>query len=180
MATEFGKLAARRRIPFPPSVSFPDHGAAEADILAEIARRRADDPWDVEGDFALAYAGPPHPIAARAARLVQGSIFVEWVEDMYPAAFRLEKEAVSMMASLLGAPDGVGFLTTGGTESNISAVRLARDIGAAAGIRARSSSSRRAATSRSGSAPSSSASASATCRSTSRRAAARRATRGVS
>ena len=134
MATEFGNLSARRRIPFPPSVRFPDQGLAEADVLAEVARRRADDPWDVEGDFALAYAGPPHPIAARAARLVKGSIFVEWVEDMYPAAFRLEKEAVSMMASLLGAPDGVGFLTTGGTESNISAVRLARDIGAAGGI----------------------------------------------
>jgi glutamate/tyrosine decarboxylase-like PLP-dependent enzyme len=128
MATEFGKLAARRRIPFPPSVPFPDQGSPEADVLGEIGRRRGEDPWPVEGDFALAYAGPPHPIAERAARLVRGSIFVEWVEDMYPAAFRLEKEAVSMMASLLGAPDGVGFLTTGGTESNISAVRLARDI----------------------------------------------------
>lgn len=134
MATEFGKLAARRKIPFPAPVPFPDAGAAGAEVLAEIAKRRAEDPWDVEGDFALAYAGPPHPIARRAARLVRGSIFVEWVEDMYPSAFRLEKEAVSMMASLLGAPDGVGFLTTGGTESNISAVRLARDIGASAGI----------------------------------------------
>ncbi len=169
MATEFGKLAARRRIPFPPSVPFPAQGAPEADILREIARRRADDPWDVEGDFALAYAGPPHPIAARAAQLVKGSIFVEWVKDMYPAAFRLEKEAVSMMASLLGAPDGVGFLTTGGTESNISAVRLARDIGASAGITRPELSCRPAATSPSDWVPSSSASASATWRSTRRR-----------
>lgn len=135
MATEFGKLAARRRIPFPPSVPFPARGRPEGEILAEIRALVADDPWRVEGDFALAYAGPPHPIAAHAARLARGSIFVEWVEDMYPAAFRLEKEAVSMMASLLGAPDGVGFLTTGGTESNISAVRLARDIAGAAARR---------------------------------------------
>ena len=130
MATEFGKLAARRRIPFPPSVPFPRRGRPEADVLADIRALIAEDPWPVEGDFALAYAGPPHPIAARAANLARGSIFVEWVEDMYPAAFRLEKEAVSMMASLLGAPDGVGFLTTGGTESRLSAVRLAREIGA--------------------------------------------------
>lgn len=131
MATEFGTLAARRRIPFPPSVPFPERGRADADVLEEVRTLIAGDPWRVEGDFALAYAGPPHPIAARAASLASGSIFVEWVEDMYPAAFRMEKEAVSMMASLLGAPDGVGFLTTGGTELNITAVRLAREIAGA-------------------------------------------------
>ena len=34
-----------------------------------------------------------------------------------------------MIGSLLGAPDAAGLLTTGGTESNLSAVRLARNLG---------------------------------------------------
>ena len=33
-----------------------------------------------------------------------------------------------MMASLLGKPDAVGFVTSGGTESDISALRLARNL----------------------------------------------------
>ncbi len=33
-----------------------------------------------------------------------------------------------MMASLLGCPDAVGFITNGGTESNVSALRLARNL----------------------------------------------------
>jgi len=34
-----------------------------------------------------------------------------------------------MMASLLGAPDGAGVITTGGTESNLAALRLMRNRG---------------------------------------------------
>jgi len=36
MATEFGKLAARRRIPFPPGVPSPSHGRPEGDVLADL------------------------------------------------------------------------------------------------------------------------------------------------
>jgi tyrosine decarboxylase/aspartate 1-decarboxylase len=128
MATEFGLLPARRRIPFPAPEAFPEDGASEREILATIRELVAQDPWTIETDFALAYAGPPHPIAARAAGLADGTVFVEWTEDMYPSAFHLEKGAVSMVASLLGAPGGVGFITSGGTESNILAVRVARDL----------------------------------------------------
>ena len=37
---------------------------------------------------------------------------------------------MAMMASLLGGDGGAGgFITTGGTESNLAAMRLARNIG---------------------------------------------------
>ena len=48
---------------------------------------------------------------------------------MNPGAYAFEKEAVRMMASLLGRPEATGFITSGGTESNMSAMRLARNLG---------------------------------------------------
>ena len=42
----------------------------------------------------------------------------------------LEKEAVRMLGSLLGHREAVGFITSGGTESNLLALRLARNLGA--------------------------------------------------
>jgi tyrosine decarboxylase/aspartate 1-decarboxylase len=41
----------------------------------------------------------------------------------------LEREAVGMVASLLGQPSAGGFITTSGTESNLFAMRLARNLG---------------------------------------------------
>ena len=42
----------------------------------------------------------------------------------------MEREAVAMMASLLGGDERAGgFMTTGGTESNLAAMRLARNTG---------------------------------------------------
>ena len=41
----------------------------------------------------------------------------------------LDREAVRMVASLLGEPEGAGFITTGGTESNLASMRLARAHG---------------------------------------------------
>jgi tyrosine decarboxylase/aspartate 1-decarboxylase len=41
----------------------------------------------------------------------------------------MEREAVRMIGSILGASDPVGFITSGGTESNLLAMRLARDTG---------------------------------------------------
>ena len=40
----------------------------------------------------------------------------------------MEKEAVRMMGSLLGEPNAVGFITSGGTESNLLAMRIARNL----------------------------------------------------
>ena len=42
----------------------------------------------------------------------------------------MEREAVAMMASLLGGDAAAGgFITTGGTELNLAAMRLARNLG---------------------------------------------------
>ena len=48
---------------------------------------------------------------------------------MNPGADLFEKEAVRMLGSLLGHREAVGFITSGGTESNLLALRLARNLG---------------------------------------------------
>jgi sphinganine-1-phosphate aldolase len=51
--------------------------------------------------------------------------------DAFPSVSRMENDVVSMVASLLGAQDGddvCGNMTSGGTESILSAIRTARDF----------------------------------------------------
>jgi sphinganine-1-phosphate aldolase len=53
----------------------------------------------------------------------------------FPSLARLQSEVVRMMADLLnGGPDAAGFMTTGGTESLLMAVKAARQRGRARGI----------------------------------------------
>lgn len=113
----------------PPPLDFPEHGSPEADILAEVEARFANDPYPVEQNFGVSYVGPPHDIAEKIRPRAAGSFFVEWARDMNPGADHFEKEAVRMLGSLLGHRNAVGFITSGGTESNLLALRLARNLG---------------------------------------------------
>ena len=114
--------------PMPPAMPFPETGLSEEATLDGIRERLSQDPYDVKQNFGVSYVGPPHPITQRAAELAAGTFFVEWARDMNPGTHQLEKEAVRMMGSLLGNPEAVGFITSGGTESNLSALRLARNL----------------------------------------------------
>ena len=114
----------------PPPLDFPEHGTPESDVLAEVEARFGKDPYTVERNFGVSYVGPPHPITEQIRPLAAGSFFVEWARDMNPGADLLEKEAVRMLGSLLGHREAVGFITSGGTESNLLALRLARNLGA--------------------------------------------------
>lgn len=127
MAQEFEK-GARAVLPMPEAMPFPERGLPEDAVLERVRDHLKADPYPTAQNFGISYVGPPHPIAAKAARLAAETVFVDWARDMFPGTYQLEKEAVRMMGSLLGAPDAAGFITTGGTESNMSAVRLARDL----------------------------------------------------
>ncbi len=125
---EFERTADRPEFPMPDPTPFPEEGIADEDVLEAVRERLSLNPCEVENDFSISYVGPPHPISRAVAELAAGTFFVEWAREAQPGAYRLEKEAVRMMASLLGCPDAVGFITNGGTESNVSALRLARNL----------------------------------------------------
>jgi tyrosine decarboxylase / aspartate 1-decarboxylase len=112
----------------PPPTPFPEQGLPEESVLASVQEHLKADPYETAKNFGISYVGPPHPIAAKAAQIAAETVFVDWASDMFPGTQRLEKEAVRMVGSLLGASDPAGFITSGGTESNMLAVRLARDL----------------------------------------------------
>ncbi|MHC1631912.1 MAG: tyrosine decarboxylase MfnA [Methanotrichaceae archaeon] len=67
----------------------------------------------------------PHPIALKAHRLFQETNLGD--PGLFPGSAKLEQKVVEMMADLLGCPSATGYLSTGGTESNIQAIRTARN-----------------------------------------------------
>ncbi len=128
MAEEFERGPTRPEFPLPPPIPFPERGSPEDAVIEDLGEVISENPYEVEKNFGVSYVGPPHPITRRAAEVARGTFFVEWGRVQQPATYRLEKEAVRMMASLFGKPDAVGFITSGGTESNVSALRLARNL----------------------------------------------------
>lgn len=71
----------------------------------------------------------PHRIASEAHRL-----FIEAnLGDLglFSGTHGLENEVIKMLGELLHAPQACGYLTTGGTESNIQAVRAMKNLGVA-------------------------------------------------
>ena len=130
MATaEFDRPAGHAALPTAAPTAFPEAGEDEASVLAGVTARLGDNRFATERDFGITYSGMPHPISQRVEALTRGTYFVEWAEHAEAGTLSLEREAVRMMGSLLGAPEAAGVITTGGTESNIAALRLMRNLG---------------------------------------------------
>lgn len=67
----------------------------------------------------------PHPVAVRAH-----NIFIEsnlGDPGLFMGTASLEAELVKRLGSLMNLPDACGYATSGGTESNIQALRIARE-----------------------------------------------------
>ena len=109
-----------------PVTPFPADGEPECAVLGGIRERLGENPFAVDKDFGNSYSGIPHPITRQLEELMRSTYFVEWAAEQQPGTLALEREAVRMVASLLGAREGAGFITSGGTESNLAALRLAR------------------------------------------------------
>jgi tyrosine decarboxylase/aspartate 1-decarboxylase len=68
----------------------------------------------------------PHPIAVKAHMQFISSNMGDF--GLFPGTKELEEEVIKMMGRMLGDGNACGYLTTGGTESNIQALRTARNI----------------------------------------------------
>lgn len=68
----------------------------------------------------------PHPIAIKAHNLFIESNIGDY--GLFMGTYELEREVIRMLGSLLSNSDACGYLTTGGTESNIQAIRAMRNI----------------------------------------------------
>src|SRR5262245_3384653 len=111
------------------TVAFPEQSRPEEEVLAEVEQRFNPNRFDIEKNFAITYSGIPSSVSRQIDAMTAGRFFVEWADESESGTLSMEREAVGMMASLLGNPNAQGFITTGGTESNLASMRLARNTG---------------------------------------------------
>jgi tyrosine decarboxylase/aspartate 1-decarboxylase len=98
-----------------------EDGADEAEIFAELAVwKKKDVPY---GRVLSSMCTCPHPVAVKAhEQFVRANL---GDPKLFPGTAQIERVCVAMMGDLLHLPEAPGYVTTGGTESNIQALRAA-------------------------------------------------------
>jgi glutamate/tyrosine decarboxylase-like PLP-dependent enzyme len=107
----------------------PDRGFSKDEILAALdAKRVRDVRWQEGRTFGMVFDGGAdvHEVAeAVAIRFLHENALNT---QAFPSLAEIQSEVVANTAGLLHAPDGAaGFMTSGGTESILAAVKAARD-----------------------------------------------------
>ncbi|MEL6986141.1 MAG: aspartate aminotransferase family protein, partial [Actinomycetota bacterium] len=103
------------------------------DVIADLADKRTNDVrWEDGRAFGMVYDGGPevHEVAERAAKLYLHENALN--TKAFPSLGAIQSEVVGWTADLLNGPETAsGFLTSGGTESILCAVKAARERGRA-------------------------------------------------
>lgn len=113
--------------------SLPQGGRSVDDVIADLVDKRSGDVrWEDGRTFGMVYDGGPgvREVAERAASLYLHENALNTVA--FPSLGAIQAEVVSWTAGLLHGPaTAAGFLTSGGTESILCAVKAARERGRA-------------------------------------------------
>lgn len=108
---------------------FQSAGRSADDVIAELAAKRDGDVrWEDGKTFGMVYDGGPEvrDVAHRAASMYLHENALNTVA--FPSLRSIQSEVVSWTSGLLHGPDtAAGFLTSGGTESILCAVKAARE-----------------------------------------------------
>ena len=114
-------------------MGLPDHGLPTSDVVATLAAKRARDArWQDGRTFGMVYDGGEevHEVAQAAAALFLHENALN--TRAFPSLAEIQSEVVGAVAELFHAPPGAaGFMTSGGTESILMAVKAARERGRA-------------------------------------------------
>ena len=100
-----------------------EKGLPESEVMRLLEKTRERD-YSYDRFFST-MCTQPHPIAVRAH-----SMFLETNlgdPGLFPGVADMEERVVAMLGELLGCPNACGYVSTGGTESNIQAIRAARN-----------------------------------------------------
>ncbi len=103
-----------------------EKGKGVREILKRLSLESGRDWKYSDGRILGSMCTSPHPFAK--------SVFEQFLDTnlgdagLFPGTKELEKEAVGMLGSLLGKADAAGFILTGGTEANMMALWIARNM----------------------------------------------------
>jgi len=114
-------------------VGLPEHGWTTEEIVSALASKRsADARWQEGRTFGLVFDGGPE------VREVAEAVAADFLHDnalntaAFPSLGQIQSEVVAICCDLVHAPPGAaGFMTSGGTESILMAVKAARERGLA-------------------------------------------------
>ncbi|MEM3768714.1 MAG: tyrosine decarboxylase MfnA [Nitrososphaerales archaeon] len=101
-------------------------GLSKSDVLRLLKEYLKDDLTYKSGRILGSMCTSPHSFAKR--------IFIKAIEKnlgdagLFPGAMKLEQEAISMIGSLLSKSDASGHIVSGGTEANLMAMWVARNL----------------------------------------------------
>ena len=119
-------------------MKLPAHGSSAAYLLDQLDALQADDvDWKSGRAFGLAYYAGPDVLALATAANARFQSANALNTAAFPSLRRMQADVVAMLADLLnGGPEAAGFMTTGGTESILLAVKAARTRGHERGVHA--------------------------------------------
>jgi len=111
-------------------MAFPEHGQTKDEILDALrAKRTRDARWQDGRTFGMVFDG------GREVHEVAEAVAVEFLHDnalnpfAFPSLGEIQAEVVSLCAELFHGDTASGFMTSGGTESLLLAVKSARERG---------------------------------------------------
>ncbi len=99
-------------------------GLSEKEVLSFLNNARSKD--TSYSKVLSAMCTRPHPIAVKAHMQFIESNLGDF--GLFPGTKELEEKVIRVMGELFGDPGACGYITTGGTESNIQALRTARNM----------------------------------------------------
>ncbi len=99
-------------------------GLSEKEVLSILASARSRD--TTYEKVLSAMCTRPHPLAVKAHMQFIESNLGDF--GLFPGTKELEEKVIKLIGGLLGDPNACGYITTGGTESNIQAIRAARNL----------------------------------------------------
>jgi tyrosine decarboxylase/aspartate 1-decarboxylase len=101
-------------------------GLSEKDVLKQLGLARRKDLKYSDGKILSSMCTLPHPFSRKIFRFFLETNLGD--PGLFPGTKGLEIEAIKMLGSLLGNEDAVGFILSGGTEANIMALWVARNM----------------------------------------------------
>lgn len=103
-----------------------EKGMSEEEVLKRLSEATGRDWKYSDGKILGSMCTAPHPFAKR----VYEQFFDTNLGDagLFKGTKELEKEAVNLLGSLLGKSDAAGFILSGGTEANVMALWIARNM----------------------------------------------------
>jgi len=110
----------------------PEHGMSKDEIVEALRAKRARDArWQDGRTFGMVYDGGPgvHEVAEAAALLYLHENALNTLA--FPSLGEIQSEVVGACAALFNGDTAAGFMTSGGTESILMAVKAARERGRA-------------------------------------------------